>query len=112
VGWGQAWRVVVALGVVAAVRQANVAAVVAAAPAETSDASRDEGNEKLYAHAEEKEMRSFLDPTYIRQLRRTWIVRLVFPYIRRFPVNTDENKFIFANFGIKLYNLNIFVDTN
>jgi hypothetical protein len=38
-GSGVAWHVVVALGVVAAVRQANVAAVAAAAPAETSDAS-------------------------------------------------------------------------
>jgi hypothetical protein len=31
-------------------------------------ASRDEGNEKLHVHVEQKETRLFPDPTYIRQL--------------------------------------------
>jgi hypothetical protein len=34
------------------------------------------------------------------------------PYIRWFPVKTDEYKFIFIDFRTDEYNLNIFIGTN
>jgi hypothetical protein len=52
---------------------------------------------------------SFPDPA-IDEYRRVRTVRHVPPYIHRFPVKTDEYKFIFISFGTDEYNLNIFVD--
>jgi hypothetical protein len=80
--------------------------------------ARSSKNEKLNACAEkgEKGNASFPDPVYIRQLtneyRRACTVRPVPPYFCRFPVKTNEYKFIFIGFGTDEYNLNIFVGTD
>jgi hypothetical protein len=64
----------------------------------------------------EKEPHSFLDPAYIRRLTNEYrwahTVRPAPPYIHRFPVKTDQYKFIFIDFGIVEHNFNIFVSTD